>query len=149
MLVLVSLFVSINANKKAERLSLENSRLANGNIELEIRNMIMASNTQLTNAINSLTPLAAKKKTGSLSAEEQEILTILQQQYQAAQENYINAYEEACAKYLDNKMDKVRFKKTYNIELRNIVNELKQYFDSVSSPYTAIKKVYNEWENNE
>ena len=52
-------------------------------------------------------------------------------------------------KYIDGKIDKERFKKTYIVELRNIVgsDSLKQYIDSTSSPYNAIKKVYNEWNN--
>ena len=36
-------------------------------------------------------------------------------------EDYLNAYDEACAKYIDNKIDKVRFKKMYFDEIKNLV----------------------------
>lgn len=61
-------------------------------------------------------------------------------------EQLLNSYEEACAKYIDGKIDKKRFKKTYIDEIRNIVdtNDFKEYF-KFGSKYAAIKKVYNEW----
>lgn len=63
-------------------------------------------------------------------------------------EELLNSYEEACAKYIDKKIDKKRFKKMYNDEIKNIVesNELKKYFQ-FGSKYEAIKKVYNKWFN--
>lgn len=61
-------------------------------------------------------------------------------------EQLLNSYEEACAKYIDGKIDKIRFKKTYMDEIKNIVeaNDFKEYF-KFGSKYAAIKKVYNEW----
>jgi len=58
-------------------------------------------------------------------------------------------YEDGCAKYLDEKIDKDRFKKTYQVEIRNLLeaNDLKAYFDPHSSRYKAIIKVYSAWEN--
>ncbi|NEU30140.1 hypothetical protein GN156_05015 [bacterium LRH843] len=64
-------------------------------------------------------------------------------------ENNLNAYEEACAKYIDNKVDKERFKKTYKVEIRNLVEkeDLSTYFNGVTSRYKGILKVYKEWED--
>lgn len=71
--------------------------------------------------------------------------------FKAAVESNINAYEEACAKYIDNKYDRKRFKKIYQISLRQLVEnpQHKPYFDGVTSRYKAILKVYSEWENPE
>ena len=63
----------------------------------------------------------------------------------------INAYEEACAKYLDKKVDRKRFQKMYRVEVPQLVEkpELKDYFDAITSRYKAILKVYEMWENAE
>lgn len=61
-------------------------------------------------------------------------------------EELLNAYEEACAKYIDKKVDKKRFKKLYYDEIKKIVEtqDLKDYY-KFGSKYCAIKKVYNKW----
>ena len=66
---------------------------------------------------------------------------------QNAKEGLLNAYENGCSKYIDNKIDKERFKKIYLVEIRNIVEDksFKDKFDSNTSRYKAILKVYKEW----
>lgn len=61
-------------------------------------------------------------------------------------EELLNSYEEACAKYLDNKVDKKRFHNTYFGEIQKLVetDDFKEYFQ-FGSNYDAIKTVYNEW----
>ena len=63
-------------------------------------------------------------------------------------EAYINAYEEACTKYTDGKVDKTRFKKTYQVELRRLADSFPDVFAGSNNRY-AIKSVYDEWENTE
>lgn len=65
-------------------------------------------------------------------------------------ESYLNAYEDACGKYLDKKIDEVRFKKSYISEIKNICE--KELYNAFMQPestskYTAIWKVYKEWNN--
>jgi effector-binding domain-containing protein len=70
--------------------------------------------------------------------------------FNSAVENNLNAYEGACAIYIDGKIDKERFKKTHIIEIRQLVeNEgMKRYFEpATTTRFKAILKVYNEWEN--
>ena len=64
-----------------------------------------------------------------------------------SKEEFLNAYDEACQKYLDKKVDKERFKKSYFTEIQSIVkNEnFKPKYDTQSTPYKATVKVYNEW----
>lgn len=60
----------------------------------------------------------------------------------------LNSYEVACMKYLDDKIDKERFKKTY-------IKEITELFKTVAynnllnatNSYQAIKKVNQEWNN--
>ena len=42
----------------------------------------------------------------------------------SALEGVLNAYDEACAKYLDGKVDKERFKKLYHDEIRQLVDNV-------------------------
>lgn len=67
--------------------------------------------------------------------------------YESTKEEFLNAYDEACQKYLDGKVDKERFKKSYFIEIQSIVKsvDFKQKYDTQSTPYKATVKVYNEW----
>ena len=64
----------------------------------------------------------------------------------SATEELLNSYEEACSKYLDKKVDKKRFKKTYFDEIKNVVeyDGFKEYF-KFGAKYDSIKKVYTEW----
>lgn len=77
----------------------------------------------------------------------QKVLEAKNLRYKQAVESMLNAYEESCTKYLDNKIDKKRFKKSYSTAIRNVVeaDQLSEYMDSVKSPYKAILKVYKEW----
>ena len=53
----------------------------------------------------------------------------------------------ACSKYLDDKVDKERFKKQYHKCIKDIVEDeqFEYKLNSLSSPYKALIKVYNEW----
>ena len=44
--------------------------------------------------------------------------------YESTKEEFLNAYDEACQKYLDGKVDKERFKKSYFIEIQSIVKSV-------------------------
>ena len=61
----------------------------------------------------------------------------------------LNAYEESCAKYLDKKVDSERFKRSYHKAIRDVVEnqEFKENFNSHTTPYKCILKVYNKWYN--
>lgn len=69
--------------------------------------------------------------------------------FESAKEEFLNSYDEACQKYLDKKVDKERFKKSYFVEIQSIVknDNFKEKYDSQSTDYKATVKVYNEWFN--
>lgn len=66
-------------------------------------------------------------------------------------EDYLNAFDEACTKYIDGKIDKTRFKKTYFDELRQLVENdaFKDRYSDPQTKYEATVKVYKEWKNRE
>jgi len=115
-------------------------------IELTINERITNTKEKVGDVSNIMTPLLAK---GEPTGDEKRMIDLYVKQFDLAIENNLNAYEEACAKFLDKKVDKKRFKKLYKTELRKLVekDELKRYFDGVSSNYKAILKVYKQWED--
>lgn len=66
-----------------------------------------------------------------------------------AEEAMLNAYEEACAKYLDNKVHKARFQKSYHRQIANLVENglFDDKLNKPSSQYKCILRVYNQWFN--
>ncbi|MCL2575808.1 MAG: hypothetical protein FWE33_05180 [Defluviitaleaceae bacterium] len=66
-----------------------------------------------------------------------------------ALERHLNAYDEACQKYIEGKIDKISFRDMYRSEIRNLAeNEVtSKLILSETSNYQSIKKVYKEWEN--
>lgn len=100
-----------------------------GQTELSIRDAITSAKNRVANTIQDTTQNPYKDQMVKFAIEE-----------------FINTYEEACAKYIDKKVDKKRFRKIYSDEIKNLVesNELKKYFQ-FGSKYEAIKKVYGEW----
>lgn len=114
-------------------------KIAQGQIELNIHQLL----NQTKKDVMDVTIVIAEK----CSNDDQNMKGVLTQALNTANERNLNAYEEACAKYLDNKVDKERFKKNYHIEIRQLVEDAnnKNKFDATTSPYKAILKVYKEW----
>lgn len=128
--LLVSIYSIIRANNA--------HKIAQGQIELNIHQLL----NQTKKDEMEISMMIAQK-----SSNNDETVKILKNALKSAMERTVNAYEEACAKYLDGKVDKERFKKNYHIEIRQLVedNNYKKYFDSTTSSYKAILKVYKEW----
>lgn len=102
---------------------------ASGQIEIDIRNMITSARNRYEDlSINS---------------------NVTESVLDSALENLLNAYDEACAKYLDSKVDKKRFRNNYYTEIKNLVEnkDTKPYYDTIDSKFQATIKVYEEWNN--
>lgn len=107
--------------------------LAKGQSEIDIRNMILTAQYHYSEMSIALIKDAKNK--------------VLQQQVLTAIEMVANAYDEACAKYIDGKIDKERFKKLYFVELRKWVEDenLKDKYVMPHTKFKATVRVYNEW----
>lgn len=112
-------------------------RMANGNVELQIRTMISEAKYHQSEC---MIKLAADPENEMLSST-----------YYTLTEEVLNAYDEACAKYNDNKVDKERFKKMYFHEILQLVEdqEFNEQYNNVSSRFGATLKVYKEWNQTE
>lgn len=106
---------------------------AQGALETQIRSAI-------SDATKHMTDMALK-----LKAEPENELA--QNVYFSSEEQLRNAYEDACAKYLDGKIDKDRFKKMYQFEIQRMVQDetQKEFYDTVTTPYASTIAVYKEW----
>ncbi len=114
-------------------------KIAQGQIELSIH--------QLLNQTKKDVMEVSLKIADKCSDDSVQMSDVLTQALNSAIEQNLNAYDEACAKYLDNKVDKERFKKNYHVEIRQLVENknYKDKFDPNTSPYKGILKVYREW----
>jgi hypothetical protein len=116
-------------------------------VEILINERITATKEKVMDVTTTLAPYNVRQKNGTLSEDDKGILEIYEKQFNTAVENNLNAYENACAKYIDKKVDRVRFKKEYYAEIRALVEKecYKQYFDPTTSKFKAILKLYKEW----
>lgn len=138
-----------SSSEKANNISKENLSLTHGMLELEIRSSVENSKTKLIDLSIIMAPLKAREDNGGISDEDRATLDIYSKSFNSSIQTMLNVYEDACTKYIDSKVDKVRFKKSFYIEVRNLLerDEMKDYFDPLTSRYKAILRVYDEWEN--
>lgn len=114
-------------------LSFKYNKLVQGQVEMQIRERITNARIRYEDIV-----IQQNKNLND---------PILKFVYDSTKEEFLNAYDEACQKYLDKKVDKERFKKSYFAEIQSIVknDNFKEKYDSQSTPYKATVKVYNEW----
>lgn len=125
--------------RKQNAIAEQQNRISQGQAETEIRSLLMSARVEL----------AISGEKCMECSDNNQLQDFYSNRFSAAQEDLRNAYEEACSRYLDGKADKVRFKRMYMVEIRNLVEDetQKEYFDAVKSRYKCILKVYEEWNN--
>lgn len=131
---IISLFKSWQAKDMANKLTNEANMLTKGQVEIQIREMISAARYRYSEMGCKFLDKETKEETAKSFIN-------------SATEDYLNAYDEACAKYLDGKVDKKRFKKLYFNEIKNLV-EHEQTRDKYIGPQTRFQDtvdVYQEW----
>lgn len=130
-LSLLSLFISVISLTLSRINMTRVEKIYYGQTELAIRETITSAKNRVANTIQDTTLNSYRDQLVKFAIEE-----------------FINSYEEACSKYIDEKVDKKRFKKIYFDEIKNLVEseDLKKYFQ-FGSKYDSIKNVYNEWFN--
>lgn len=155
-LAVLSLFVSFGAvyfakasSKQANRIAQENLNLQHGMVELEISQSIEGAKSSINEISIVMVPYIAKEEENTLNPEEESVLKLYRKNFNAATQTLMNYYDSACSKYIDGKVDKVRFKKTYKNEIRKLLEnkDLQEYFNPLTSSYKPILNVYDEWEN--
>lgn len=96
-----------------------------------------------------LIPLLVKKKASTLTDTEVMELEYLNENFELALENSLNAYDEICAKFISGKIDKKYFKRMYKNEINGICEggEFDKYLSASADKYEYIKRAYNKLNN--
>ena len=135
---LFSIYTFVKNKKLTQRtneLSEIQAKTGQGQLEIQLRELINAASHEITYY--------------GVELEKNPTSNILIRSFESAEEQYRNAYEEACSKYLDGKIDKERFEKMYLIEIQNLVTNIdqKRHYDATQSHYRCTLAVYNQWFN--
>ena len=124
----------------------KSTAIANANLEISIYNLIRNSKSSLYEITKELILIEEDK---GKKAENTKKL------YESLVEDLVTAYEEACSKYLDGKVDKIRFKKSFKNDIERLVKDsevnkiVNFHLPVAKSQYGAILKVYEQWFNKE
>ena len=137
------------ATNKANKISEDNLKLQSGVVELSLSQAIENAKGRVVDNNNLMTPLVSKSEANTITKEEEYTLETYKKSFNATVETLMNVYDEACSKYIDGKVDRLRFKKTYKYEIRNLLEkeELSEYFKPLTSRYKSILAVWDEWDN--
>lgn len=130
---LISFQTSTKLSESANVFSQLQANAEQGALETQLRQEI----TEATKEVNHYAVMLEEKPDSK----------VLLKAYLSSEEMYRNAYEDACAKYLDGKIDKARFKKMYGNEVHNLVNDEEQskFYATNQTVYASTVAVYKEW----
>lgn len=119
--------------------------------ELDIRAMLSSRRDKMNDVARDLEAITKGRAPDKLSDDEKQHVAVVYTRLVSVHEDVLNAYEEACAKYRDKKVDVTRFKKSYHGELRTVVEAkeghpfYKFLHPEGTSAFKAIWTVYKEW----
>lgn len=135
----------INKNKQSESQAKLNERLSkyqDGTFDLKIAERIANARANQNIAQIEISKIAYSEKNPELGKSGLEVVNL------AIEEDYLNAYDEGCQMYLDEKIDKARFKKRYFNDIQ-IIKESKVHHNRLypkeKSKYEAIHSIMKEW----
>lgn len=130
-----------------------NRKVAMGQAETSLRTSIRVTRQSVRDLTIQISSLLDGRRDDQLRAEDRRRLQPLANAFKDAVEENLNAYEDACAKYLDRKIDRKRFQKMYITEIRNLIecdseNVMHEMLHPEgTSRFRAIWKVYHRWHN--
>jgi hypothetical protein len=147
---LAALGVTVYFAKRAEGASKSANDIAVGQAETNLRAAIAAASQRLDDCNFEFITFAKHKKREELTSEEQPIYDAHVTRYDKAAEQLLKSYDDVCAKYLDNKIDKERLEKSYRKEIRDLCDKKSGTIHKLLHPrkpsnYKAIWLVYDKW----
>ncbi|MEG6283602.1 hypothetical protein UXO46_16475 [Enterobacter asburiae] len=147
-----SAFQSRNANKNGETANTNAQKaidmqktalnLQEAALESEIANTIATATKEVREAVLALSNVHDSAPN----------YPIVYKNFTSAQEVWLNAHDQACMSYRENKLNKDTFKKTYHVPIRTLFEDkdLQHFFSPVdTSKYPSIIAVYREWETSQ
>lgn len=113
------------------------NKINSGQTEIFLRNLIFERKKTLNEFMLKYVPDDSKDE-------------LIKKIFESLIEDELNAYEEACSKYLDNKLDKKRFKQNYKDEIKKLTedDDIFKIMSSKMYDYNSIFKVNDEFKNN-
>jgi len=157
LVAIVSAIVSFYYARRAHRSNIEandHAKRANdiavGQAENELRRDITAARVRFEDICADAEEITRGRTPDQITEDDKHRLRTLSLRQKSACEDYLNAYENACTKYLDNKIDTQRFEKSYASEIRNLFEPPANAFSSFLHPegvsrFKALWKVYHRW----
>ncbi|GGQ19060.1 hypothetical protein [Shewanella litoralis] len=155
--MLVTIYFSSKA-ASASKESISNADRANiiaiGQTETSLREQIANARIRMEDCGLKIPEFLKGRDKANLSEEELPHLEFLEGNWRSSTENFLNAYEDAFGKYLDDKTNKERFRRTYINEIKNICDPKRTSYARLMHPestsnFEAIWKVYKEWHRHE
>lgn len=145
----IALSQSSRASSTANAIAAENLKLMHAQVEIDLRNQINESRRNVEEFYRANDDFLARD-VASLTEDERKKRERLKTAAGSLIEGYVSALDAACQKYIDGKIDKIRFKKGYQREVRQAVqDDSHRDFFKVGHGYNALIRVYEEWENPE
>jgi hypothetical protein len=141
----------VQSNEALEK-SKEANKIATGASELSIQSSLSAARKSIHEISIKLTEATGGVAPSRIDAQTRRILDGLEPVMRSSIEDLLNTYELACGLYLDGKVDRERFRRQYDQEIRGVcTNEAESYKQVLKHPpvskYAAIWKVYEQWHN--
>ena len=130
--------------------SSRSTRTASGAVETTLLAQIRSTKQSVRELALRLADVMDGRRPDELKAPEKRKVEVIASAFAAAVEDNLNAYEDACAKYIDKKVDKSRFKKTYTKEIGDLctsqADEIRERLHPADiSEFRCIWRVYREW----
>ena len=146
----LALVVSITVAVKNARHNAIVRQHAAASAETAVLGQINSARGRLADVNLKLQDVYKGRLPSNLSADEKRYVNGLEGIYHEAIEVLLNTYELACGMYLDGKVDRVRFKRQYAEELKTLFKAseaIKKRLLDITSPFKAMRAVYEEWHN--
>ncbi|WP_020474256.1 hypothetical protein [Zavarzinella formosa] len=130
-----------------------NRRVSIGQAETALRTSIRSTRQFVNNLSIQLADIVDGRREDELKAADKRRIEAVRMAFMEAIEENLNAYEDACAKYVDGKIDRTRFKKNYFTEIRNLCecpksSPIYEMLNPEStSRFRSVWGVYHEWFN--
>lgn len=146
----LALLVTIYFARGTEAAGKTANAIAVGQAETQLRALIINSQQWMDQCNVLIVTFRKGRKEEELSSDEKSIYEVHLANYDKAVAQHLNSYEDACAKYIDKKIDTRRFKMNYSSEILHLCEKErgtihKFLHPRTTSSYKAIWTVYEEW----
>lgn len=121
-------------------------KLSHAKTELDIDNKIAMSRSRLSDYTVTHQVMLCKSPAQRDAFSEEEKIThqVVTKGHKVAIEEFLNALDAACHLYLEDRIDRERFRKSYEHRICDAVDEHPDYF-KLNTRFNGIEECYREW----